>query len=341
MSVASGVGAKNIGASAAEGAKGRSETQYRFLELRQLVALEHMRFVTPNRVDGPYSGRHRSRAMGGSGEFADYRPYTPGDDLRRLDWRVLGRTGRAYIKRFQEDTNLSCLSVIDCSGSMQFDGRPTQGAATGWLRKKLPGGASRSDAPDKLTYAQYFATALTHLVTRGGDQAGLGLVGGGLHQYLAPGSTESHARSLYEAIESIKTVPETDLAGGLETIIGRVHGRGVMLLLSDLLVDDLTDLTASLRNYRHRGWEIVILHLIHPDEEDLPEGVAFQFEGLEGEGNVRCRVNEVRELYRKRWREHLERARTISTAVGADYRRISTATSYLDTLSQFLVQRAG
>lgn len=319
-----------------------SDTEYRFLELRQLVALEHMRFVTPNRVDGPYSGRHRSRAMGGSGEFADYRPYTPGDDLRRLDWRVLGRTGRAYIKRFQEDTNLSCLPVIDCSGSMRFDGKPARsGLSKGWFANTLESASARQTSPDKLTYAQYFTTALTHLVTRGGDQTGLGLIGDGLQEFHSPGSTESHARSLYEAIENIQTVDRSELAGGLESVLSRVSGRGVMLLMSDLLVDDVRDLTAALRHYRHRGWELVLLHLIHPDEEDLPEGVAYQFEGLEGEGTVKCRVNEIRDLYRVRWREHLERARTIATAVGADYRRISTATSYLDTLGQFLVQRAG
>ena len=313
----------------------------RFLELRQLVALEHMRFVTPNRVDGPYSGRHRSRAMGGSGEFADYRPYTPGDDLRRLDWRVLGRTGRKYIKRFQEDTNLACLSVIDCSGSMQFDGQPTEAAATGWLRRKASELTSSKQAPDKLTYAQYFTTALTHLITRGGDQAGLALIGDALHSFHPPSSTSTHAQGLYEAIEGIETRGESKLAEGLDEIIGRVSGRGVLMLMSDFLVDDPRELTASLRKLRHRGWEIVALHLIHPAEETLPEGVAFQFEGLEGEASVRCRVGEIQELYGRRWREHLDKTRSIATAIGADYRAISTATSYLDTLGQFLVQRAG
>jgi len=300
-----------------------------------------MRFVTPNRVDGPYSGRHRSRAMGGSGEFADYRPYSPGDDLRRLDWRVLGRTGRKYIKRFQEDTNLACLPVIDCSGSMQFDGRPAESVTTGWLRRKANELTSTQQAPDKLTYSQYFTTALTHLITRGGDQAGLALIGEGLHSYHAPGSTATHAQGLYEAIEGIKPQGESRLAEGLDEIIGRVSGRGVMLLMSDFLIDDPRELTASLRKLRHRGWEIVALHLIHPAEESLPEGVAYQFEGLEGEASVRCRVGEIQELYSRRWREHLDKTRSIATAIGADYRPVSTATSYLDTLGQFLVQRAG
>ncbi len=329
-----------------------TETESRFLEMRQLVALEHMRFVTPSRVDGPYSGRHRSRAMGGSGEFADHRSYTPGDDLRLLDWRVLGRTGRAYIKRLEEDTNLTCLSVIDCSRSMRFDGTPVGSSANGWFARVFAGRDSDSQSagaianhgkrtPDKLTYAQYFTTALTHLVTRGGDQAGLALIGDGLHAYHHPGSTQRHARGLYEAIENVDTVPQSKLADGLDSIMGQIRGRGVMLLMSDFLVNDTAELTAALRRFRHRGWEIVMLHLIHPNEEELPSGVAYQFEGLEGEGNVLCRVAEIRDLYGRRWREHLERTRSVATGVGADYRRVNVATSYLDTLGQFLVQRAG
>ncbi len=319
---------------------------YRFLEIRQLVALEHLRFATPNRVEGPYSGRHRSRAMGGSGEFADYRAYTPGDDLRRLDWRVLGRTGRAYIKQFQEDTNLACISVIDCSGSMLFDGQVEASRPTRWLQKLSKNRAVDAIEPNrtdlsKLAYAQYFTSALTHLITRGGDQAGLALVGSRMHTYLPPASTETHARSLYENIESIEAVPETNLVGGLQEVMGRLRNRGVILLMSDFLIDDMTAMTAALRQIRHRGWEVVLLHIIHPDEEDLPSGVAYQFEGMEGESSVRCRIGEVRDLYRTRWREHLKRCRDIATAVGADYRRVLTSTSYLDTLSQFLVQRSG
>lgn len=283
--------------------------------------------------------------MGGAGEFADYRQYSPGDDLRRLDWRVLGRTGRAYVKQFQEDTNLTCLPVIDCSGSMQFDGHPIEPKAVGWFKQRLAAATPslpRSERVlDKLEYAQYFTSALTHLVTRGGDSVGLGMIGDDLIDYRPPGSTPTHTRGLYEAIENIQTVPRTNLAAGLDALMTSVRGRGVMLLISDFLVDDLSELTSVLRRVRHRGWEIVALHLVHPAEESLPPGVAYQFEGMEGEPAVRCRVEEVRDLYDQRWREHLERTRNVATAVGANYHRISTATHYLDTLGDFLVQRAG
>src|SRR5579864_2363660 len=109
----------------------------RFLDMHALMALEHMRFTTRHRIEGTYTGRHASRQLGGAGEFVDYRDYTPGADLRRLDWKVLARTGKAYVRLFQDETNLLCTLAIDASGSMQFGADLT--------------GARRS----KLEYVQY------------------------------------------------------------------------------------------------------------------------------------------------------------------------------------------
>src|SRR5271154_1939069 len=94
----------------------------RFLNLRTLAALSHLRFATRHRIEGSYSGRHRSRQRGGSAEFVDYREYAPGEDLRRIDWKVLGRTGRPYVRLYQDETNLRCTMMLDASGSMQFAG---------------------------------------------------------------------------------------------------------------------------------------------------------------------------------------------------------------------------
>src|SRR5918996_151621 len=92
----------------------------RFLDLRSLASLAHMRFVTRQQIEGAYSGRHRSKQLGGAGEFADYREYSEGEDLRRLDWKVLARTGRAYVRLFQDETNLLCTLAMDASASMEF-----------------------------------------------------------------------------------------------------------------------------------------------------------------------------------------------------------------------------
>src|SRR5262249_2020505 len=124
----------------------------RFLDLRALAALEHLRFTTRHRAEGTYSGRHQSRQQGGAGELPDYREYRGGEALRRLDWKVLARSGRAYIRLFQDETNLVCTLVVDTSGSMRFG---------------APGG--RGTAGSKLEYVQYLATALSHVISRQQD----------------------------------------------------------------------------------------------------------------------------------------------------------------------------
>ena len=141
----------------------------RFLDLRALMALEHMRFSTRRRVEGSFMGYHQSRQLGGAGEFADFREYTGGEDLRRLDWKVLARTGKAFVRLHEEETNLHCTLAIDASGSMRFGGENA---------KKTTG--------SKLEYSQYLATALSHVISRGQDQVGLAVIDGGLREMIAP-----------------------------------------------------------------------------------------------------------------------------------------------------------
>jgi len=292
----------------------------KFVNLAALSALEHMRFVTRNQIEGAYSGRHRSRNQGGSTEFVDYREYTPGEDLRRLDWKVLGRTGRSVVRLYQDETNLLCTLAIDASGSMNF-------------------GSHRGLS--KLEYSQWLASGMSHVISRQQDQVGLAVLSGGLRQTLPPGGTPTHLTRVQEAIESLKTEPATDLGGSLRDLFSRLHQRGVLLLFTDFLVDDLEKTFASIRLFRHRRWEVVLLHLIHPDEEQLPDGLAYRFEGLENEGDTDCTPADVRDSYRKRFEDHAAMVRSFAHAAGCDYRRISTATPYMQTLSTFLVERSG
>lgn len=295
----------------------------RFFEPQKLTGLERMRFTTKRRVEGNYSGRHIARRMGGAGEFVDYREYTPGDDLRRLDWRVMGRTGRGYLKLFQDETNLNCTIVLDVSGSME------QGAKR---HSNLSG--------SKLEWGQYFATALSHLIVLGRDAVGMGLVGEQLVDYWPPSSAYQHRMLLHEQIERLRPAGRSELAGSLDELILRVSQRGVLLLISDFLVDSLEPLISSLRKYRSRGWEVIALHLVHPDEERLPEGMAFRFTGFEADGTVDCQLSEVRREYEKRFNLHLAATRAALLGVGCEYHRASTKTSYLEVLRSFLVLRS-
>lgn len=294
----------------------------RFLDLAGIAALGPRRFATRHRIEGVYTGRHRSKSKSGAGEFVDYREYADGEDLRRLDWKVLGRTGRAYVRLFQDETNLLCTMVVDASASMLF------------------GGHRKNKGLSKLEYAQYFTTALSQLIVRQQDQVGLAVTAGGLRTLLPPAGTAGHALRLQEAIEQIKTEPTTHLAESLRELFGRATRRGVLLVLSDFLVDDLQTLFASIRLFRHRHWEVVLLHLVDPDEERLPQGLAYRFEGMENDGRVDVTPAQIAGLYEQRFEAHAAAVRSLGVAAGCDYRRVSTAVPYLQTLGSFLVDRS-
>jgi uncharacterized protein (DUF58 family) len=296
----------------------------RFLDLRALGALEHMRFSTRRRVEGTFMGYHQSRQLGGAGEFADFREYTGGEDLRRLDWKVLARTGKAFVRLHEEETNLDCTLVVDASGSMRF------GAAR-----------RRGSRGSKLEYVQYLATALSHVITRSQDHVGLAVLDGSLSDWLAPGAAASHVEHLQQVIENLKTHASPKMAAGLRDLFERSRRRGVLLVMSDFLMEDLDEVFAALRLFRHRGWDIVVLHVVHPEEERLPEGVAYRFEGMENEGRVNCSPAEIRAAYQERFSAHLAMVRQVTLAGGCDYRRVSTSVPYLQTLGGFLVERAG
>ena len=146
---------------------------------------------------------------------------------------------------------------------------------------------------------------------------------------------------LQEAIQRIETKPISNLAGALEDLFGRLSRRGVLLVISDFLMDDLEKLFASMRLFRHRHFEVILLHVIHPQEERLPDGLAYRFEGMENDGRIDCSPAEVRTLYEQRFEAFIASVRTLALASGCDYRRISTAVPYLQTLGGFLVERAG
>jgi uncharacterized protein (DUF58 family) len=295
-----------------------------YLDLQALASLANMRFTTKHRIEGSYSGRHRSRQQGGAGEFVDFREYTGGEDLRRLDWKVFARTGKAFVRLHQDETNLLCTLAIDASGSMDFGG-----------------GRTSKHPQSKLAYVQYLATALSHVIVSGQDQVGLAVMDEALREYSPPRSTVSHVALVQEAIQNLKTKPTTRMGASLRSLFERSRGRGVLLLVSDFLMEDIDDVFATVRTFRHRGWEVVALHIAHPDEERLPDGTAFRFEGLEDEGYVDCSPAEIRLAYEERIKEHLAMVRKLALAAGADYRFVSTAVPYLRTLGGFLVERAG
>ena len=179
------------------------------------------------------------------------------------------------------------------------------------------------------------------MISRSQDQVGLAVLDSRLRELLGPGATTSHVEHLQQVIERFRTEPTTEMAAALTELFERSRRRGVLLLLSDFLMEDLEDVFAALRLFRRSGWEVVALHLVHPDEERLPDGAAYRFEGMENDGRLDCSPGEVRAAYQRRFRDHLAMVRQLALAAGCDYRLVSTAVPYLQTLGGFLVERAG
>ena len=161
----------------------------------------------------------------------------------------------------------------------------------------------------KLEYVQRFASALGYLIGRQQDQVGLAAIADGLGKFLPPGGTPGHVARLLDAIEGLETAPITRLGQGLRELYQHLTQRGVLVILSDFLVDDLDDVFGALRLFRHRQFEVIVLHVVHPDEERLPEGRAYRFVGLENDGSVDASPHEVRAIYQERFEAHVAQVR--------------------------------
>lgn len=331
----------------------------RFFEPSRLAGLEKMRFTTARRVEGAYSGRHVARSLGGAGEFVDYREYSPGDDLRRLDWKAMGRTGRSYLKLYQDETDLQCSLLLDCSGSMLQGGRGaakslSKTASTATVRS----GSAAEEPPvvlrgfprldratidgsgSKLEWCQYFSTALAHLIVLGRDAVGLGVAREGLVEYFPPRASFQQRGVIHSAIAEAQPVGETRLADSLDGLMIQSRRRGVLLILSDFLVDDTESVIASLRKFRAAGWEIIAIHVTHPHEERLPDGHAFRFADMESTAQVNCQLAEVRRAYERRFAEHLQHTRAALVGCGCQYQLVSVSTDYVEVLRSFMVLRS-
>lgn len=296
----------------------------RFLNMGVLSRLAHLRFGVRHVVEGTYSGRHRSRHRGGAAEFLEHRQYCPGDDVRRLDWKVLGRTGRSYVRVYEDETNLVATLMLDISRSMLFGGR-----------------SARDTAGSKMDYARCICAALAHVIIRERDRFGLALASSRLDGYLPAGSTPGQLDAVLGAIEDVEPAPDTALSQPLRELFARLSQRGVLILVSDFLDDDLEGLFAAIKLFRHRHFGVLLLHVLHPQEEKLPAGPAYRFEGLEGEGSRICSPQEIAHLYERRFRSFLTGLRTRAVAAGCDYHLLPTTVPYVQHLKKLLVERHG
>ncbi|MFK7736066.1 MAG: DUF58 domain-containing protein [Pirellulaceae bacterium] len=291
--------------------------QRSFLDPAILAQLGSLPLLSRMPMLGSVSGKHSSPHRGASVEFAEYRKYVPGDDLRRLDWRAYGRSDRFYIKEFEADTNLRMVVVLDTSGSMDF-------GSTGLT---------------KLEYGRRIAAAMSYLAIQQGDAVGLACVAGGIVSNIPARRSPAHLTTIYDVLEGANPQGETGLVEVLHELAETVRQRALVVVLSDLFVESSL-LRECFEHLRFRKHDVALFHLLDPEEL----GFAFQrptrFIDMEGGTSIFADPIEIADRYHSALNAYLDDLQKVVLETAVDYRRISIDSPYQDELTNFLVERA-
>lgn len=268
-------------------------------------------------VEGMMSGIHRSRSKGFSVEFEEHREYSPGDEIRRIDWKALGKTDRYFIKEYEDETNLRAYLLVDTSGSMDY----------------------ASDGITKFDYGCTLAASLAYLILRQQDAAGVVTFSDHIESFIPPKAKRDYLLQILHALENRGPAGETNVGKILEEIAGQIKRRGLVVLVSDLL-DEPEQILKGLRLFRFKGNDVIVFHLLDPAELSLPFDGNILFEDLE-ELNLRVVADPraIRKTYREVVEEFTSRMRQECHDNVIDYQLISTATPLDQALASYLSWR--
>ena len=267
-------------------------------------------------VEGFLTGLHRSPYKGFSVEFAEYRQYIPGDDLATLDWKVYARSDRHFVKKFEEETNLTCHLLLDVSGSMAY--------ASGGITK--------------LQYGSYLTAALAYLMHRQRDSFGLIAFDDSIAALLPASARSGHLRTVLLALERLKVGKRTDVAKPLHDLASAVRKRGLVVLVSDLL-DDPARVLDGLKHFRYRGTDVIVFHVLDPYELQFPFEQAARFRDMETADEVMAVPRSVRKGYIERMQGLIATYKRELGLVGIDYCLLDTSQPLELGLMSYLMTR--
>ncbi len=290
----------------------------RFLHPEAISRIGRMEIRARHIVEGFLSGMHRSPYFGQSIEFLQHREYVRGDDMRHIDWKVWGKTGRYYVKQYEEETNLRCKLLVDVSKSMLY-GR---------------------GAMNKFDYACTAAVSLAFLLLRQQDAVSCLAFDDRKRTNLPYRSKRNHLMAVIEALDVIKPSDKTDMGKILRRVAEEEPRRGMMVIVSDLLTER-ESLVRGLKLLRQRGHDVLVLHIMDDDELDFPFSGPHRFEGLETDDRLNCNPRALREGYLAALNRFLEYVRKGCSQNTVDYALIRTSEPLDAALATFLSNRLG
>jgi uncharacterized protein (DUF58 family) len=287
--------------------------KYRYFAPTDAARMGKLQFMARQVVEGVITGQHKSPHRGFSVEFSEHREYTPGDELRHLDWKAYARSDRHYIKLYEQETNLRATLVIDTSSSMKFAG--------------------------KLDYARHLAACLAYLLASQQDLAGLVAVDESIQFEIPPGSSPSHLDRLFKALEALDVGRETHLARHLHTLAERLPRRSLVILVSDLWVEP-EELTKALQHLRYRKHQAMVLHLLDRNEIDLPYDRQVTLKDLETDEELQIDPAELREAYQQQVEAYMTGIRKVCNDGGVEYHSMFVDEPYDKALVRLIHRRS-
>ena len=295
-------------------------TPARFLDPELLARIGSLELLARAVVEGFMSGLHRSPFTGFSTEFTEYRQYNPGDDLRYLDWRLLARTDRYFIKKYRADTNTQCHLLVDTSASMNY---------------------AHASSITKLQYAQYLAASLAYLLNRQQDAVGMVAFAEKVHTHVPARNRTGHMRTIYGNLSMLEAAGQTDLAQSLHQLAEILTRRGIVVIISDFY-DQPDRLQEAFQHLRFKGHDLVAFHVLDQNELDFDfTDPVLLLEDAETQEQMPVLPDVVMDGYRERMRKHVEEMRRCAAANHVDYEMITTKQPLDFALFSFLSRRSG
>ncbi len=272
-----------------------------FLNAEEMHKLDRIVLLSRYVVEGNLAGAHRSPLKGASSEFSDHKMYGFGDDPKHVDWKVLGRTDRYYVKRYQDETNLRVYIVLDRSNSMNYG----------------------SGGVTKYAFACRLAAALAYVVIKARDSVGLFLFSDKIDVEMEPRHSLNHLNNMLKSLQRKGPAATTQVAETLHQIAGSVHKRGLIIVISDLL-DNEHEINLALAHFRKRLHDVIVFHVLDPAELELNFNKGYEFEDLETLERVTADPRALAKEYQKVFGEFLEQYRRACEGLKVDYRLVRT-----------------
>lgn len=293
------------------------EDYRKYLQPDVVARLANMELRARLVVEGFITGLHKSPYHGFSVEFAEHRQYMPSDDIRRIDWKIYGRTDRYYIKQYEEETNLKAYIILDASKSMDY-------ASEKHLRK--------------LEYASYLAAALSYLLIEQRDAIGLTIFDEKIRQFLPPHSHKTYLKQILKELDHLEAANQTSTAKSLHEIAERIRRRGLIIVISDLF-DDPVQVVKSLKHFRHKKNEVIVFQVLDPYERSFAFGGDAVFRDMETREELMTQPYHIQKSYQQVLKTFLESYKRECRENAIDYLLIDTATPFDTALFEYLNKR--